>query len=162
MVKVGGFSGGNSEGKYVWKKLTAQGGDFIDFAVSDNVSDYPDGAVHTDGYWYELFDSSVLIPENIREGIDIFGVVGTMVEKKVTYKSGSYTPTSYNAYDTKIPHGMGEKPTYAGITQMHLAADYVGDYYAVFVDADATNIKLTTGLSKSTNNPIKWFAVLIK
>ena len=41
------------EGLYVWKKLTAEGGDFIDFVVSDSETAYPDGAVHTDGYWYE-------------------------------------------------------------------------------------------------------------
>ena len=53
MVKVGGFSGGgNSEGKYVWKKLTTQGGDFIDYVVSDSETDYPDGGTQG-GYWYE-------------------------------------------------------------------------------------------------------------
>ena len=41
------------EGLYVWKKLTADGGDFIDFVVSDSETAYPDGDVHTDGYWYE-------------------------------------------------------------------------------------------------------------
>ena len=40
-------------GAYVWEKLTAEGGDFIDFVVSDSETAYPDGAVHTDGYWYE-------------------------------------------------------------------------------------------------------------
>ena len=45
-----------NNGLYVWKKLTAEGGDFIDFVVSDSETTYPDGAVHTDGYWYELFD----------------------------------------------------------------------------------------------------------
>ena len=42
------------EGAYVWKKMTAEGGDFIDFVVSDIKSAYPDGAVHTDGYYYKL------------------------------------------------------------------------------------------------------------
>ena len=28
----------------------------FDFVVSDIETAYPDGAVHTDGYWYELFD----------------------------------------------------------------------------------------------------------
>ena len=50
-----------SSGLYVWKKLTAEGGDFIDFVVSDNSTAYPDGAVHTDGYWYEKSGSKVFI-----------------------------------------------------------------------------------------------------
>ena len=40
------------EGAYVWKKLTAEGGDFVDFVVSDSESAYPDGG-EKDGYWYE-------------------------------------------------------------------------------------------------------------
>ena len=40
------------EGAYVWKKLTAEGGDFIDFVVSDQETAYPDGGMQG-GYWYE-------------------------------------------------------------------------------------------------------------
>ena len=43
------------EGIYVWKKLTAQGGDFVDFVVSDNASAYPDGG-EQGGYWYEMVE----------------------------------------------------------------------------------------------------------
>lgn len=39
-------------GAYVWKKLTAQGGDFVNFVVSDQSTAYPDGGTQ-DGYWYE-------------------------------------------------------------------------------------------------------------
>ena len=42
------------EGIYVWKKLTAQGGDFIDFVVSDSETAYPNGG-YKNGYWYELY-----------------------------------------------------------------------------------------------------------
>ena len=42
------------EGLYVWKKLTAQGGDFVDFVVSDSESAYPYGG-EQGGYWYELY-----------------------------------------------------------------------------------------------------------
>ena len=48
--------GGKSEGLYVWKKLTAQGGDFVDFVVSDNSNAYPDGGTQS-GYWYEKVKS---------------------------------------------------------------------------------------------------------
>ena len=39
-------------GTYVWKKLSAQGGTFIDFVVSDSTNAYPDGGTQG-GYWYE-------------------------------------------------------------------------------------------------------------
>ena len=41
------------EGQYVWKKLTAKGGDFIDFVVADSENSYPNYG-ELDGYWYEL------------------------------------------------------------------------------------------------------------
>ena len=40
------------EGAYVWKKLTAEGGTFVDYVVDNNESKYPDGGTQ-DGYWYE-------------------------------------------------------------------------------------------------------------
>lgn len=41
-----------TQGAYVWKKLTAKGGTFLDFVVSDNTNAYPDGGTQG-GYWYE-------------------------------------------------------------------------------------------------------------
>ena len=74
------------EGAYVWKKLTADGGDFIDFVVSDSETAYPDGAVHTDGYWYQR------VVEGIK-GEEIF----------FTQSTASRTVT--------IPHSLGVVPT---------------------------------------------------
>ena len=56
-IKIGG---GKSSGLYVWKKLTAEGGDFIDFVVSNSPTAYPDGGYKSD-YYYELYG----IPINI-------------------------------------------------------------------------------------------------
>ena len=39
-------------GAYVWKKLSAKGGTFIDYVVSDSMNAYPDGGTQG-GYWYE-------------------------------------------------------------------------------------------------------------
>ena len=50
------------EGSYVWKKLTAQGGDFVDFVVSDSETAYPDGGMQG-GYWYEKADGGIEIGE---------------------------------------------------------------------------------------------------
>ena len=52
-IRIGG--GGKKEGLYVWKKLTSEGGTFVDYVVDNNESKYPDGGTQ-DGYWYELFD----------------------------------------------------------------------------------------------------------
>lgn len=39
-------------GQYVWKKLDAQGGNFLDFVTADTETKYPDGG-EQGGYWYE-------------------------------------------------------------------------------------------------------------
>lgn len=41
------------EGAYVWKQLTAEGGDFVAYVTADDSASYPDGGTQ-DGYWYEL------------------------------------------------------------------------------------------------------------
>ena len=45
-------------GMYVWKKLTAEGGDFVDYVVADTEDAYPDGG-EQDGYWYELVEEGI-------------------------------------------------------------------------------------------------------
>lgn len=40
-------------GEFKYPTGTEQGFEFIEFVVSDDASAYPDGAVHTDGYYYE-------------------------------------------------------------------------------------------------------------
>lgn len=40
------------KGTYIWKKLTAQGGNFVNFVVSDSETAYPDGGTQG-GHWYE-------------------------------------------------------------------------------------------------------------
>lgn len=49
------------EGQYVWEKLTTEGGDFVDFVVSDNSTAYPDGGEKY-GYWYKLYKCDGGIP----------------------------------------------------------------------------------------------------
>lgn len=108
-----------NNGLYVWKKLTAEGGDFVDFVVSDSEIAYPDGAVHTDGYWYELFDSSVLIPENIREGIDIWGVVGTLVEGVTGIDFGEIT-LAIASETVTVNHALGVAPSFVALFPKNL------------------------------------------
>lgn len=87
---------------------------FQNFATADDFAKYPDKAVHTDGYWYELFDSSVLIPENIREGIDIWGVVGTLVEGVAGIDFGEVTLAS-TAESVTVSHNLGVIPSWVAL-----------------------------------------------
>ena len=108
------------EGLYVWKKLTAQDSDLLDFVVSDSETAYPDGAVHTDGYWYTKFDPTTLLAKNIRKGISIWGVLGTMITGMAPEDIGytkivvdkiicSADTTLYNG----VNHSLGDVPEMA-------------------------------------------------
>ena len=79
-------------GAYVWKKFTAQGGDFVDFAVSNSESAYPDGGTQ-DGYWYER-TGEIDVPK--------FGFSNVAVDK---VKFSSRT-----ALNTAISHSLGITP----------------------------------------------------
>ena len=63
------LGGGKPEGSYVWKKLSAQGGDFIDYVVSDKETAYPDGG-EKGGYWYELYGKPPLKIVTWADGTD--------------------------------------------------------------------------------------------
>ena len=84
------------EGLYVWKKLTAQDGDFVDFVVSDSPTAYPDGG-EQGGYWYELFDLKSF-------GID-FG--------EVTLASSAASVT--------VSHNLGVVPSWVALIPKSLA-----------------------------------------
>lgn len=80
-------------GAYVWKKLTAEGGDFVDFAVSDSPTAYPDGG-EQGGYWYEKVVEEIT-PE-------MFGCTKMAVDT-FTFASATYCTT-------ELSHSLGEKP----------------------------------------------------
>ena len=90
------LGGGKSEGLYVWKKLSAQGGDFIDYIVSDKETAYPDGG-EKGGYWYE----------KVSDGVDlksIFNLTDIAVDV--------FTPAS-DLDSPNIPHSLGKVPKVA-------------------------------------------------
>lgn len=96
IVRRGGS--GKPEGLYAWNKLSAKGGEFIGFVVSNNASEYPNGGTQ-DGYWYEL----------VIDGLDLslIGCTKCAVDK--------FTVTA-NTYSQDIAHSLGEKPKLAIIT----------------------------------------------
>ena len=101
-IRIGG--GGKKEGLYVWKKLTSEGGTFVDYVVDNNESKYPDGGTQ-DGYWYEK-----------GLGIDLSALGCT---KAVTEK---ITPSSRTS---KIYHSLGITPKIVIVTTESTA---VGQY----------------------------------
>lgn len=78
------------KGNYVWKELTAEGGTFRKYVVSDSESAYPDGG-EKDGYWYERVVEGVA-------GVD-FGTV-TMAS---------------NRPSVTVEHDLGVVPSYVTI-----------------------------------------------
>ena len=84
-------------GAYAWKKLTAQGGDFVNFVVSDQSTAYPDGGTQ-DGYWYETV---------IKDAVDLLSLVGCtkMAVDKVTFSSRRTLKAAGS-----ISHSLGEQP----------------------------------------------------
>jgi hypothetical protein len=92
------------EGQYVWKKLTAEDGDFIDYVVSSDTGTYPDGGTQ-DGYWYERLQEH---PKTNRGVITLTGQ---------TTDSESYVNV------LKIAHGLGVVPSYY---QLDVTKDYEG------------------------------------
>lgn len=55
MIGKCNIGGGKSSGLYVWKKLSSQGGIFIEYIVSDNPNKYPNDS-EQGGYYYEMVE----------------------------------------------------------------------------------------------------------
>lgn len=49
------------KGAYVWKKFTAQGGDFVSYVPDNDPDKYPNGGIGYDGFYYELYGEPVKI-----------------------------------------------------------------------------------------------------
>lgn len=76
---------------------------FEGFVSSDREDEYPDGAVHTDGYYYQK------------------------CPKRYVTKSGSAYAVSAGdgvSYHYKVPHGLGVTPTVAGVTYASMYFNY--------------------------------------
>ena len=135
------LGGGKPEGLYAWKKLSAQGGDFIDYVVSDKETAYPDGG-EKGGYWYERVGGG-LTPE-------MFGCTKMAVD---TFTLSS--TTSLNAY--VISHSLGEEPKFMYVVAERLPTAYDGAIYN-YVNTNV-NLKGTALYGKMTYYSINSSAV---
>lgn len=94
------FKGAMASGQYVWKKLTAEGGTFIEFVISDDSTAYPDGGTK-DGFWFEL----------VKEGIDF----SNTAVKKIAVDKFTMAADTAGSSGIKINHSLGELPRAAVI-----------------------------------------------
>ena len=103
------LGGGKPEGLYAWKKCENDTDHtFIDYVVSDKETAYPDGAVHTDGYYYE----------RVGGGIDLEKLGCTKFEE------GSFTPSG-NAPVYNATHSLGVIPKFAIVYGGIISGQYV-------------------------------------
>ena len=96
------------EGAYVWKKLTAEGGTFVDYVVDNNESKYPDGGTQG-GYWYEKVK---LAPDN---GISFYDI------RPSTDSNYPYSPQTMKIKMDNIPKyfmSSGATVAYASDTNL--------------------------------------------
>lgn len=119
------------------------------FSVSSDAEAYPNGG-EQDGCWYDLLsqpvdlaDETDLIAENIREGVDIFGIIGAMSEGVSGIDFGEITPSSTQMRFT-IPHKLNKTPKYAII----ICSTWESDGRIVAIDS-ANGFTLGTSISKN-------------
>ena len=98
------------------KTIAAKIGKFISYVVSDKENAYPDGAVHTDGYWYE----------KVVDGFDLEKVGCTKFEE------GSFTNTS-DSNIVSVNHSLGELPKFVicASETLNNSETYIDTYCAV-------------------------------
>ena len=107
-----------------------------------------------------------LIAKNIRKGVDIFGVVGTLVEGKSGVDFGEVTLASY-ARTITVSHNLGKTPTCIALVPKNdlpsLSYSYLwgfmafGDNTAVaYGAANDYTMKLETGKHTKTESEIEF------
>ena len=126
-ITINGCGGGAAKGQYVWNKLDAEGGNFVDYVVANNENKYPDGGMQG-GYWYE----------RVVEGIDLSGFAGytKMAVDYITYSSAQVCTTKHT-------HSLGISPK-AG---MIVALDEVANNGVTFAMCSVSNTNGVTGNS---------------
>lgn len=131
-----------NKGEYVWKKLTTEGGELVDYVVSDDLSAYPDGG-EQDGYWYER-ENGVEFADPTTQGNT---VLGTFYEKPA---SGDPIPMNVYRVETGIEE-TGEDPVVSSkklssVKIKKVSADSEGNIYYL----DRSNNFVKTDLNGDT------------
>ena len=146
------------EGAYVWEKLTAEGGDFIDFVVSDSETAYPDGAVHTDGYWYERVVEGVA-------GIDFGEVTLSSSSDIVTFEHSLGVIPSFAAFIPKNDSSISTWQTIMNINGLVLyKTNKSTSSTAYYGTSDVGLTETTISFNSASSSPFKnttyyWIAI---
>lgn len=138
------FKGAMASGQYVWKKLTAEGGEFLDYVVSNDAEAYPDGGMR-DGFYYELFEEggnaeygevvltaaspSITISHSLKQipahvGLikkdlkRVLNLTWAIVDENLQVMGSSYTSYDYTTTPTKTE----ESVTFAAVGSYKFAA----------------------------------------
>ena len=139
------LGGGKNTGLYVWNKFKyaySTKGDWVDYVVSDNNSEYPNGAVHTDGYWYELSTANL------------------------TVKTGYVNSTGSVDVNTQL----GKVPKYYGISNLNMTigvdSTLSQSTYECFVSVTSSGDVISVSFSKDRYGDYElksasfdWFAI---
>lgn len=165
-------------GTYIWQKSV--GGGTTEYVVSDDPSAYPDDG-EQGGFTYKKIQATEtteitpgtadqtipalslllntltvkgdadLVAKNIRSGVDIFGVIGTMVQGKTGIDYGT-VQLAYGDNENQfvVSHNLRKVPSYVALlpreeidsNAMHI---YSGDCVAIFADMALTPILAALG-----------------
>lgn len=126
----------DKKGKYLWNKMTAEGGTFIEYVVSGDADAYPDGGAQ-DGYWYERAEGftgvafgtvtmtnriteTIVIPHNLGVTPSRFGIYSTVTDDTEPFSSYShcawYPSTDDNYAVETVPGGTGGRYSISNVT----------------------------------------------
>lgn len=110
-------------------------GNFVDYVVSDDENAYPDGAAHSDGYYYErLIDG---IP------LECFGCTKIAID--------TYTPSATTNWNgTVIPHSLGAVPKVVIILGNNVSTNYALRW-AVTQDISTNPGTVASGANKNVH-----------
>lgn len=87
--------------------------EFIGYIVADDEDKYPNGAFHSDGYWYEKIDGG-LTPE-------VFGCSKVAIDK--------FTFSTQQDLNTRLSHSLGVVPVYAFlVSTQNVSLSYAVEY----------------------------------
>ena len=189
-----------TNGLYIWQKSD---GSTTEYVVSDDPSTYPDDG-EQGGFTYKKIQTTEtteitpgttdqtipalslllnalmvkgdadLVASNIRSGVDIFGVIGTLVEGKSGIDFGTVTLSSSQSKVT-VTHNLGKKPSFFLILipndQESMRMGYYWNYYGYDLEGLSRQLYYTipTGDTSTSNtltfndldrnNTYYWFAI---
>lgn len=111
------------------KEIPARIGEFVDFVISDNSTEYPNGGLHTDGYYYEKGESGSKVwkkTEVISEG----GLIS------VTQLTSAVKPTQLQLSSNDIDLSKVDNSFFIGLTGQYATTPHT----YIFEESNVFNV----------------------